>query len=129
MPMSQTPFIEALRSQLGQINLDGVTRPEGTQLLSKCVRKMSSGMGFRCFPEYPAVLIQGRNSYIDFVCSERGGFGATSNIAIEIDSSNKALSLQKLLEMHDRGFHCVWVRWCVPICIIVPEKIHVIDLF
>ena len=48
--MSQTPFIEALRSQLGQINLDGVTRPEGTQLLSKCVRKMSSGMGFRCFP-------------------------------------------------------------------------------
>lgn len=78
---------------------------------------------------YPAGLIQGRNTYGDFVCSQRSGIGKTHNVAIEADSSNKRFSLEKPVEMERRGFQCIWVRWNCPTRIIPHPNIHLIDLY
>jgi hypothetical protein len=103
-------------------------RKEGTKHLSEIIAGTARSLGYRCIPEYPAGLINGRNSYIDFVCTMRLGLGKTFCIAIELDSSNKELSTVKLEEMKARGFIPIWIRWKTPIHITTPPDIYLIDL-
>ena len=48
--------------------------------------------------------------------------------AVEIDSSNKKWSLEKLKYMANRGCESVWVRWCYPVKIELPSHVHLIDI-
>src|SRR6478752_1211141 len=79
----KSPLIKELVEALASVDLTDVRRPEGTGMLDACIRSTCRKLRYRCLPEYPAGLILGRNSYIDFVCSQRSGFGKTYNVAIE----------------------------------------------
>jgi|GEM_PF-6647301 len=125
----KSPLIKELVEALASIDLADVRRADGTGMLGDCIRSTCRKLRYRCLPEYPAGLIQGRNTYIDFVCSQRSGIGKTYNVAIEIDSSNKRFSVEKLMEMERRGFQCVWVRWNCPVRVIPHPNIHLIDLY
>lgn len=50
-----------------------------------------------------------------------------NKIAIEIDSSNKIWSLEKLTILKTFGFIPVWVRWCAPVTIDIPKDIILIE--
>jgi hypothetical protein len=66
----------------------------------------------------------GRKGLIDMVIKSPEGIG----YAIEIDSSNKKWSLEKLLHAHSIGYVPIWVRWCTKIDIEIPTVINLIDL-
>lgn len=121
-------LIPALEDALPKGIGEQLGRKMGTKHLSEIIVGTARSLGYRCIPEYPAGLINGRNSYIDFVCTMRLGLGKTFCIAIELDSSNKELSAVKLEEMKARGFIPIWIRWKAPIKMTIPPDIHLIDL-
>jgi len=122
------PLITEMKSGINKSLLYGLKRAEGTLKISSEIKNICQKMKYRCIPEYPAGKINSRYSYIDFVCTQRSGIGKSFNIAIEIDSSNKQLSIEKLLEMNNRGFQCVWIRWNCQLAVHPPEEISLIDL-
>jgi hypothetical protein len=125
---SNLEFIKNLQEALNEVSIINLDRKDGTKELRKCVAFQSRQAGYRPIPEYPAGNIDNRNAYIDFVCTQRRGFNQGSSLAIEIDSSNKIWSLTKLLEMKNRGFDCVWIRWNAQIRVIPSPGIYLIDL-
>lgn len=53
---------------------------------------------------------------------------AAVSYAIEIDSTNKRRSLDKLLKAYRLQYNSVWIRWNSPIELEIPDEIMLLDL-
>ena len=121
--------MDELKEYLGHLDLTGFKRGnriEGTRFLTARVIEFSQMYGFSYQTEVSLGLkrpTSDRRGYLDFVLEKDN-----ERFAIEVDSSNKRWSLQKLLHARSLGYGPVWIRWCVPIRITVPEDVYLIDL-
>lgn len=121
--------MDELNDYLGHLDLTEFrrgNRNEGTKFLTAKVIEFSRRFGFSYQTEISLGLKRPTSDYwgyLDFVL-EKGN----ERFAIEIDSSNKKWSLQKLLHAHGLGYKAIWIRWCVPMRINVPNDVYLIDL-
>lgn len=121
--------MDELKEYLQHFDLTGFKRGnriEGTRFLTARVIDFSQKYGFTCQTEISLGLRRPGNGYWGYldVVLEKGNEG----FAVEIDSSNKKWSLQKLIHAHSLGYRPIWIRWCVPIRISVPEDVYLINL-
>jgi uncharacterized membrane-anchored protein len=103
------------------------SRNKGTEFLTSTIENFSQAQGFECEKEVFLGLTRKTNGYkglVDIIIKSSGGI----RYAIEIDSSNKKWSLEKLLDAHKKGYVPIWVRWNAEINIKVPEVINLIYL-
>jgi len=121
--------MDELKEYLGHFDLTGFKRGnriEGTRFLTARVIDFAQMHRFSYQTEISLGLkrpTSDRCGYLDFVLEKDN-----ERFAIEVDSSNKKWSLQKLLHAHSLGYRPIWIRWCVPIRIGVPEDVYLIDL-
>ena len=102
-------------------------RNKGTELITLSIESFARGRGLAYEKEAFLGLNRKtgeRKGLIDMVIKSTEGIG----YAIEIDSSNKKWSLEKLLHAHSVGYVPIWVRWCAKINIRIPDVINLIDL-
>ena len=121
--------MDELKEYLGHLDLTGFKRGnriEGTRFLTARVIDFARMYGFSYQTEISLGLkrpTSDRRGYLDFVLEKDN-----ERFAIEVDSSNKRWSLQKLRHARSLGYGPIWIRWCVPIRIAVPEDVYMIDL-
>lgn len=99
----------------------------GTLLIVLSIDSFAHSQGFEYEKEVFLGLTRKTNNhkgYIDIIIKSPDGI----KYAIEIDSSNKKWSLEKLLHAHSIGYVPIWVRWRVKININIPAIINLIDL-
>jgi hypothetical protein len=102
-------------------------RNKGTEFITSSIESFAHGQGLTCEREIFLGLnrkTSGRKGLVDMIIKSPEGI----EYAIEIDSSNKKWSLEKLLHAHSKGYVPVWVRWCAKIDIEIPAVINLIDL-
>jgi hypothetical protein len=102
-------------------------RNRGTDVLTSSIENFARGRGLACEREVFLGLKRKTSGYkglIDMIIKSPDGIG----YAIEIDSSNKKWSLEKLLHAYKKGYVPIWVRWCTKINIKIPSVINLIDL-
>jgi hypothetical protein len=102
-------------------------RNKGTNLITSSIESFAQGRGWSCEREAFLGLSRktsGLKGLVDIVIKSPEGIG----YAIEIDSSNKKWSLEKLLHAHSIGYVPIWIRWCTKISIPIPTVVNLIDL-
>jgi hypothetical protein len=102
-------------------------RNRGTEFITSSIESFARGQGFEYEREAFLGLKRKTDGYkglIDIIIK-----GPEEMLyAIEIDSSNKKWSLEKLLYSHSVGYVPIWVRWHTKINIEIPTIINLIDL-
>jgi hypothetical protein len=102
-------------------------RNRGTEFITSSIESFARSRGLACEREVFLGLNRKTDGYkglIDVIIKRPEGMP----YAIEIDSSNKRWSLEKLLHAHSIGYVPIWVRWCAKINIEIPTVINLIDL-
>jgi len=102
-------------------------RAGGTELITAKLEKFAIEQKYEFKREVFLGLIRKSNGYkglIDVILTTSDGI----RYAIEIDSSNKKWSLEKLLHAHNIGYIPIWIRWCTKIKIEIPSVINLINL-
>jgi hypothetical protein len=102
-------------------------RNKGTRLITSSIETFASEQKFECDKEVFLGLrrkIDGHKGLIDIIIKSPNG----RQYAIEIDSSNKKWSLEKLFDAYKKGYVPIWVRWHTKINIDIPAIINLIDL-
>jgi hypothetical protein len=123
-------MINLLEHCLKKIDLSSCgrgNRNKGTELITSSIENFAREQRFECEKEVFLGLrrkIDGHKGFIDVIIRRPDGI----RYAIEIDSSNKKWSLEKLLYAHSVGYVPIWVRWCAEINIQIPAVINLIDL-
>jgi hypothetical protein len=123
-------MIDLLEHCLKEIDLSPYgrgNRNKGTEFITSSIESFARGRGLACEREVFLGLNRKTSGYkglIDMVIKSTEGIG----YAIEIDSSNKKWSLEKLLHAHSTGYVPIWVRWCAKINIQIPTVVNLIDL-
>ncbi len=79
------------------------------------------------FHPTPQGLSEERYGRIDLVCCGRLGI-RRALLAIQVDSSDRQRSLDKLILMKARGFTPVWVRWKTRSKLSIPDGVLHIQL-
>jgi hypothetical protein len=123
-------MINLLEHCLKKIDLSSYGRGNGnrgTDVLTSSIESFAQGRGLECEREVFLGLRRKTDGYkglIDIIIKGPEGM----LYAIEIDSSNKRWSLEKLLHAYRKGYVPIWVRWCAKIDIQIPAAINLIDL-
>lgn len=124
-------MINLLEQNLKKIDLrlygKDLPRDKGTKILTSSIENFAREQKFECEKEVFLGLTRETNGYkglIDIIIKSPNG----NQYAIEIDSSNKKWSLEKLLDAYKKGYAPIWVRWCSKIKINIPTVINLIDL-
>jgi hypothetical protein len=123
-------MIDLLEHCLKKIDLSSYSRgsrSKGTELLTSSIEKFACEQKYECEKEVFLGLrrkTDGRKGLVDIIIKSPNG----KQYAIEIDSSNKKWSVEKLLYAYKTGYVPIWVRWNAEINIKVPEVINLIDL-
>ncbi|OHB56582.1 MAG: hypothetical protein A2173_01835 [Planctomycetes bacterium RBG_13_44_8b] len=123
-------MINLLEHCLKKIDLSSYgrgSRNKGTELITSSIENFASGQRVECEKEVFLGLRRKRDGHkglVDIIIRSPDGI----RYAIEIDSSNKKWSLEKLLHAHSIGYVPIWVRWNAEININVPVVINLIDL-
>ncbi|OHB50069.1 MAG: hypothetical protein A2Y10_14050 [Planctomycetes bacterium GWF2_41_51] len=124
-------MIKLLEQYLGSINesIYNKKRPraEGTELITSVIQTFAKENQFGFEREVFLGLTRKTNDYkglIDIIIIKPDG----TRYAIEIDSSNKKWSLEKLIHAHNIGYVPVWIRWHTKIKIEIPKHINLINL-
>ncbi len=102
-------------------------RNKGTELLASSIENFACEQMCECEKEVFLGLRRKTDGYkglIDIIIKSPN----EKQYAIEIDSSNKKWSLEKLLHAQKTGYVPIWVRWCAKINIQIPTVINLIDL-
>jgi len=117
-----------METVLCDLPLEMVSRREGKFMILRAIRETCDQHQFRCIPAYPAGLMPNkRRGKITLVCC--GGRGRWKELfAIQVDSTNRQNSLDKLVVMKERGFTAVWVRWKTEVKHHIPDGIVLIEL-
>ena len=103
------------------------SRNKGTEFITSSIENFAREQKFKCEKEVFLGLTRKTNGYkglIDIIIRSPNG----KRYAIEIDSSNKKWSLEKLLDAYKKGYVPIWVRWNAKISINIPAVINLIDL-
>lgn len=129
--MSSDGILEKLNGALRRLDLSGYghgNRYKGTSVLTRhitefCIRNhipFAREVNLRVFD-----LSFQWTGRLDFVLRS-----PTDNalIALELDSSEREKSVEKLLQASRLGLRPAWIRWCSPIYRAVPREIKVLDL-
>jgi len=123
-------MINLLEHCLKKIDLSPYSRGnrnKGTELITSSIENFANEQRFEYDKEVFLGLrrkTDGRKGLVDIIIKSSDG----RRYAIEIDSSNKKWSLEKLLYAHRTGYMPIWVRWCNEININIPAVINLIDL-
>lgn len=102
-------------------------RNRGTEVLTSSIESFARSRGLMCEREVFLGLKRKTDGYkglIDIIIKGPEG----TPYAVEIDSSNKKWSLEKLLHAYRKGYVPIWVRWCAKINIQIPTVVNLIDL-
>jgi hypothetical protein len=103
------------------------SRNKGTELLTSSIENFAREQKFECEKEVFLGLTRKTDGYrglMDIIIKSPN----EKQYAIEIDSSNKKWSLEKLLDAYKKGYVPIWVRWNAEININIPAVINLIDL-
>jgi hypothetical protein len=123
-------MINLLEHCLKQIDLSLYCRGgrnKGTELITSSIENFASEQKCECEKEVFLGLrrkADGHKGLVDVIIKRADGI----RYAIEIDSSNKKWSIEKLLYAHSMGYVPIWVRWNAKINIQIPATINLIDL-
>jgi hypothetical protein len=123
-------MIDLLEQCLKKIDLSLYVRGNrnrGTDVLTSSIESFARGRGLECEREVFLGLKRKTDGYkglIDVIIKRPEG----TLYAIEIDSSNKKWSLEKLLYAYRKDYVPIWVRWCTKINIEIPSVVNLIDL-
>jgi len=102
-------------------------RNKGTEFITSSIESFARVQGLTYEREVFLGLkrtTDGYKGFIDIIIKRPEGM----MYAIEIDSSNKKWSLEKLLDAYNKGYVPIWVRWCTKINIKIPSVVNLIDL-
>ena len=121
-------FIAEIKTALFDLPLETVSRREGKFMILRAIREICDQHQYRYIPAYPAgIMPNKRRGKINLVCC--GGRGRWNELfAIQVDSSNRKTSLDKLVVMKERGFTAIWVRWKTEVKHHVPDGVVLIAL-
>jgi hypothetical protein len=123
-------MINLLEQNLKKIDLSlssRGSRGKGTELITSTIENFAREKKLECEKEVFLGLTRKTNGYkglVDIIIRTPNG----KQYAIEIDSSNKKWSLEKLLDAYKKGYVPIWVRWHSKIKINIPTVINLIDL-
>lgn len=123
-------MIDLLENRLKKIDLSSCgrgNRNKGTKLLILSIENFACEQKYEYEKEVFLGLrrkTDGHKGHIDIIIKGLNG----KRYAIEIDSSNKKWSLEKLLYANKTGYVPIWVRWNAKININIPAVINLIDL-
>jgi len=123
-------MIELLEYSLKKIDLSQFSRGsknKGTEFITSSIENFAQAQGFECEKEVFLGLRRKTDGYkglIDVIIKNLN----EKQYAIEIDSSNKKWSLEKLLDAYKKGYVPIWVRWYAKINVQIPAVINLIDL-
>jgi hypothetical protein len=123
-------MIDLLEHCLKKIDLSPYSRGnrnKGTELLTSSIENFACEQKYECEKEVFLGLrrkTDGHKGLTDIIIRRPDGI----RYAIEIDSSNKKWSLEKLLYAYRIGYVPIWVRWCSKIKINISTVINLIDL-
>ena len=123
-------MIDSLGHCLKKIDLSPYgrgNRNRGTEFITSSIESFAHSQGWACEREVFLGLKRKTDGYkglIDIIIKRPEGMP----YAIEIDSSNKKWSLEKLLHAYRKGYVPIWIRWCTKINIKIPSVINLIDL-
>lgn len=124
-------MIDLLEKYLGSINevIYDKNRPrtEGTYAITSAIQTFAKENQFGFEREVFLGMTRKTNDYrglIDIIIIKPDG----TRYAIEIDSSNKKWSLEKLIHAYNIGYVPVWIRWHTKIKIEIPSYINLINL-
>ena len=121
--------IVLLETHLRMLDLQGYgcgNRKKGTDLITSEICNFALKNGYKYSREVYLGLHRPTSNYAGYI--DLTIVAQTNRYAIEIDSSNKKWSLQKLLHAGTIGYIPIWVRWSVKIKMDVPKQINLIDL-
>jgi len=102
-------------------------RDRGTELVTLSIENFAREQKFEIKKEVFLGLKRKKDGYkgfVDIIIKRPDGI----RYAIEIDSSNKKWSLEKLLHAHSIGYVPIWIRWCAKVNMEIPAVINLIDL-
>jgi len=102
-------------------------RGDGTKLITAHIEKFANENHFKLELEVFIGLRRKTNDYrglVDIIITRPDN----TKYAIEIDSSNKKWSLEKLIYANSIGYIPIWIRWRTKIKIETPSNINLIDL-
>lgn len=124
-------MIDLLKQHLSNIgsiiNDKSQSRRRGTELITSMIEIFANENKFKFEREIFLGLIRKTNDYkglLDIIITKPDG----TRYAIEIDSSNKRWSLEKLIHAHSIGYIPIWIRWRIKMKIEVPSFINLINL-
>jgi hypothetical protein len=123
-------MIKLLEHCLKEIDLSPFSRGsknKGTEFITSSIENFAREQQFEFEKEVFLGLRRKTDGYkglIDIIIKNKN----EKKYAIEIDSSNKKWSLDKLLDAYKKGYVPIWVRWNAEINIKVPEVINLINL-
>jgi hypothetical protein len=124
-------MINLLEQNLKKIDLrlygKNLPRDKGTKILTSSIENFARGQKLECEKEVFLGLrrkTDGHKGLVDIIIKSLN----EKQYAIEIDSSNKKWSLEKLLDAHKKGYVPIWVRWNAGVNINIPTVINLIDL-
>jgi hypothetical protein len=123
-------MINLLEHCLKKIDLSPYSRGgrnKGTELITSSIENFACEQRCECEKEVFLGLrrkTDGHKGLVDVIIKRPDRI----RYAIEIDSSNKKWSLEKLLYAHSIGYVPIWVRWNAKINIQIPAVINLIDL-
>ena len=105
---------------------NGYARPEGTRLITDTIVRTCRENNIFYEREVRIGLWREkktkRQGIIDFLIKDEG-----VQFALEIDSTNKKWSLEKLQFIAAQGHQAIWVRWKSQIKLNIPPDIHFLD--
>lgn len=123
-------MIDLLEHCLKKVDLSPFNRGsknKGTELITSSIENFAQAQSFEYEKEVFLGLRRKTDGYkglIDIIIKKLN----EKQYAIEIDSSNKKWSLEKLLDAYKKGYVPIWIRWCAKINIDIPAVINLIDL-
>ena len=102
------------------------TREHGTKLISESIEYFCHLQGHSFKREVFIGKYRDNStcpSRVDFVI-----YSGPVKYALEIDSSNKIWSLEKLIYAKENNYIPIWVRWNSQINMVIPKNIFLVDL-
>ncbi|HEY0696282.1 MAG TPA: hypothetical protein VGD43_00550 [Micromonospora sp.] len=117
----------SLAGRLGQVAFAGLTAGQVTERIIDAVADWGGGEGWRVYRRARSVVtlpppLSRQHSVIDVACARPDG----PPVVIEVDSTDRRRTLDKLLAEADAGRIALWVRWGTGRFVAPPPPVHLV---